>query len=51
MKKTCEDCIHLEYRETKKSKLPYGYCKELNLILISVQLDCDLHTTMSKEIA
>jgi len=43
MENTCVDCSYVIHKETKKSKIPYGYCKKLNLAMISVQNNCKLH--------
>lgn len=40
MKKSCVDCVYLKERETKTSKIPYGYCIKLKMPLIAVQANC-----------
>lgn len=43
MDKNCVDCVYLLNKETKKSKLPYGYCKKLKINMTAVQMDCKLY--------
>lgn len=40
MEKSCADCQNLVYKETKKSKTTYGYCKILKLDMLSAQTNC-----------
>ena len=39
----CVDCLYLKTKDTKKSKIPYGYCEKLKMNLIAVQIDCKHH--------
>jgi hypothetical protein len=43
MEKSCEDCKNVVHKETKKSKIPYGYCKELNLDMVALQFNCSYY--------
>lgn len=43
MDKSCVDCKYLLNKETKRSKLPYGYCKKLKLNMTAVQMDCEYY--------
>lgn len=45
---TCADCRFLKHKETKKSKIPYGYCKELKIDMIAVQINCKHHKEIEK---
>lgn len=43
LKKSCADCVFCNHKLTKKSKINYAHCKELDLLLIAVQLNCNYH--------
>jgi len=36
----CRTCEHIDFRISKKNKKPYGYCKKLDLLLITIQTNC-----------